>query len=147
MVGRPEYVSDLTAEDLADLEKARDWLKGHFVDTPEEKYAPLEGKLRLIDTILTSDWVRLEETWKLQSLGVGLGDAISQKLLMEWIVVDDEYGRSPALNWPGTTLICSPMTMISKRVEDGEMVDVYALFDGICERLQDLALNGPAARL
>jgi hypothetical protein len=62
--------------------------------------------------------------------------------MMEWVVVEDEYGRSPVLRWPGVTLVCSPLTMISKRIEHGEIVDVYALFDGICTRLREMAFSG-----
>ena len=114
----------------------------HFTEKPEEKYAPIDGKLRVIDAILGAGWVEPHETEKLQSLGVAFGDAIAQKLLMEWVVVDDEYGRSAALNWPGTTLVCSPITMISKRVEDGDTVEIYALFDGICSRMCEMVFSG-----
>jgi Domain of unknown function (DUF3806) len=142
MSDTPQQVSDLLPEDLNNLERAREWVKGHFTELAEEKYAPIDGKLRVLDAVLNSKWVEPQETDKLQSLGVAFGDAIAQKLLMEWIVVEDEYGRSAALVWPGTSLICSPITMISKRIEDGEDVDVYALFDGICERLKELAFSG-----
>jgi hypothetical protein len=142
MTDTPQHISDLLPEDRGNLNRARDWVKGHFTDLAEDKYAPIDGKLRVLDAILSSKWVEPQETEKLRSLGVAFGDAIAQKLLMEWIVVDDEFGRSAALIWPGTSVICSPITMISKRVEDGEDVDVYDLFDAICERLQEHAFSG-----
>ena len=71
-----------------------------------------------------------------------MGDALAQELMLVWVTVDDEFGRSAALNWPGTSLICSPITMISKRVEAGEPVDVYALFQGVSERLREMAFSG-----
>jgi len=33
---------------------------------------------------------------------------------MEWVTVEDEYGKDPALRFPGTTVIAFPLTMISK---------------------------------
>jgi hypothetical protein len=142
MTDVPQTISALLAYDRDNLERARDWVKGHFTELADEKYAPIDGKLRVLDAILASGWIESRETQKFHSLGVAFGDAIAQKLLMEWIVVEDEFGRSAALNWPGTTLVCSPITMISKRVEDGEDVDIYELFEGICERLQEMAFSG-----
>ena len=138
----PQTFSDLLPSDRDNLDRARDWVKGHFTEAADEKYAPIDGKLRVIDTILSQGWVDQGETAKFQSLGVAFGDAIAQELMMDWIVVDDEYGRSAALRWPGTTVICSPITMISKRIEDGETVDVYKLFDGICASLREMAFSG-----
>jgi hypothetical protein len=48
---------------------------------------------------------------------------------------EDEYGRDPALRLQGTPFIVFPLTMISKRVERGEDVDVRELFDGAVEDL------------
>jgi len=133
----------LGPEDLANLDAARAWVKGHFTENQDEKYAPIEGKLRVIDAILGNGWIELSETRKLQSLGVAFGDAIAQKLMLDWVMVDDEFGRSPALNWPGSSLICSPVTMISKRVEEGERVDVYDLFEVITDRPERTVVVGP----
>lgn len=136
--------SALEPSDKIYLDEARSWVKGHFTDNADDKYSPIDGKLRVLDTILRSKWVEPGETLKLQLLGVAFGDAIAQELMLEWVVVDDEYGRSPALNWPGTSLDIYPLTVISKRVEDGEDVDVYELFEGICNRLKELAFSGQA---
>ena len=42
-------------------------------------------------------------------------------------MVEDEYGRDPALLISDDPVLVFPITMISKRVEDGETVDVTAL--------------------
>ena len=139
--GVPSF-EPLGPDDAANLNAARAWVKGHFTESQDEKYEPVEGKLRVIDAILSSGWVEPTETFKLQSLGVVLGDAIAQKLMLNWVVLDDEYGRCPGLNWPGASVACSPVTMISKRIEGGEAVDVYDLFDGLCARLSELAFSG-----
>jgi hypothetical protein len=132
----------LTEEDQHDLAAARSWVKGHFSEDPDLKYEPITGKLRLLEAILANGWVEPSETWKLQALGICLGDALAQELLMDWVLVDDEYGRSPALNWPGTTIYTFPQTLISKRIEQGEIVDVKGLFEDTAELVREMAFSG-----
>lgn len=108
----------LTPEDHANLESAREWVRDHFTEFPLEKYEPISGKLRVVQAILENKWVQPNETVKLHTLGVTLGDALAQELMLEWVMVDDEYGRTAALNWPGTSIYSYPITMISKRIED-----------------------------
>jgi len=43
-----------------------------------------------------------------------------------------------------TTLLAFPQTMISKRIEDGEDVNVSELFSGLRERLETLRKDGYA---
>lgn len=136
--------SELERTDKTNLDEARTWVKGHFTDSADEEYSSIDGKLRVLDTILRNKWVEPTETVKLQWLGVAFGDAIAQALVLEWVVVNDEYGRSVALNWPGTSLYVYPLTVISKRLEDGENVDAYELFEGISNRLKELAFSGTA---
>ena len=57
---------------------------------------------------------------------------------MDWCAVEDEYGRDPALRYRETDLLVFPLTMISKRVEDGESVDVRELLRLLVEKLEQL---------
>jgi hypothetical protein len=132
----------LRADERERIEAARSWIKGHFSGDSDGAYAPIEGKLSVIDAILKNGWVERDETWKLQALGVAFGDALAQKLMLDWVTVDDEYGCDPALNWPGTSIYSYPLTTISKRVEQGESLDVWEFFDGTCSQLNDMAFSG-----
>lgn len=132
----------LRVEERERIETARSWIKGHFSNNPDDRYATLEGKLSLIAAILQNGWVEKAETWKLQALGIAFGDALAQKLMLDWVTVDDEYGCDPALNWPGTSIYSYPLTTISKRIEKGEHVDVRELFDLACSQLTDMAFSG-----
>ena len=51
-------------------------------------------------------------------------------------MVEDEQGRDPALRLKGTSVLLFPMTMIAKRIERGEAVDVYDLFGGVLKTLE-----------
>jgi hypothetical protein len=132
----------LRSEERERLEAAREWIKGHFNGDPNASYSQLEGKLFVIAAILKNEWVTREETWKLQALGVAFGDSLAQKLMLEWVTIEDEYGCDPALNWPGTSILSFPLTTISKRIERGEEVDVQELFDATCASLTDMAFSG-----
>jgi hypothetical protein len=59
----------------------------------------------------------------------------------DWWMVEDEYGRDPAIRYKETTLLVFPQTMISKRVEDGVPVDVQDMYNGLCERLEEIRVE------
>ena len=122
---------DLSKDTAAYIESKRNWVRNHYTPESALTYDTLNGKLNLLDVILKSDWIQKDETEKLQSLGVTFGDAIVQDMNFIWIEVEDEKGTDPALLLPDTTIILFPMTMISKRIEKGESVNVYELFDGL----------------
>jgi hypothetical protein len=138
-----QKVEPLEGDLAAHTEKQREWVRGHFIEEARGEYETIEGKLRLLDTIITSRWIKPDETWKLQSLGITFGDALAQMLNLEWVRVTDEYGVNPALRYPGTTILVHPLTAISKRIEDGDEVDARELFGLFCDRLEHLARNGP----
>jgi Domain of unknown function (DUF3806) len=132
----------LNANDFANIEAKRAWVRGHFDESAQHKYALLEEKLRLLDTILQNKWIAPDETLKLQCLGIAFGDALAQKLGLTWVAVEDEYGRDPALTLEGTTLKIFPLTSISKRVERGEDIKVRELFDDACRTIERLKQEG-----
>tara|TARA_R110000823_G_scaffold91174_11_gene201206 strand:+ start:524 stop:949 length:426 start_codon:yes stop_codon:yes gene_type:complete len=124
----------MNAEDRSRIEAMRKWVSDHYEDSTA--YATVSGKLKLIQTILDNGWVSPEETLKLQSLGVAFGDALEQEVAeLNWVVVNDEYGRDPALRWGSTSVIAFPQTAISKRIEDGEYIDVFEMFGGFQKAL------------
>src|SRR5262245_54208626 len=81
----------------------------------KEKYKTAAGKLGTIRAILQGNVFKPDQKYELQCLGIVLGDVFVQDMGMEWIMVEDEHGRDPAVRLPKTTIIFYPMTMISKR--------------------------------
>jgi len=61
--------------------------------------------------------------------------------MLDWVTVDDEYGCDPALNWPATSIYSFPLTMIAKRLERGEAIDVRELFTSTCAELGEMAFK------
>jgi hypothetical protein len=133
-----QRVETPTDKDLARIEELREWVRGFFEAASQPLYEEYNQKLRLLNAILRNGWIEPSKTWELQSLGIALGDALVQRCGFEWVVVEDEHGRDPALRLPGTTIIVYPLTMISKRVEKGESVDVSALIDGVAQKAEEL---------
>ena len=128
-----QKIEEMTLEDLADIEAKRSWVRDHFTPDVRHKYENSQDKLRLLDTILKEQWIAPNETLKLQCLGITFGDVLKQEIGLEWVAVEDEHGRTPSLKVEGTSVIVFPMTMISKRIERGEEVDVYSLLENTRE--------------
>lgn len=57
---------------------------------------------------------------------------------LDWWLVEDEYGRNICLRYRETTLRVNRITMISKRIERGEDVDVQHLYDRIRDWILDM---------
>jgi len=86
--------------------------------------------------------VEPEATYSLQALGVAFGKVfVENNDFYDWWMVEDEYGRDPAIRYKETTLLAFPQTMISKRVEDGQTVYVADMYDGLCEQLEQIRLE------
>ena len=101
--------------------------------------------LMLIQRVLDSGQLEREATYSLQALGLAFGKVFVQNHAdFDWWMVEDEYGRDPAIRYQQTTLLAFPMTMISKRIEDGESVDVRGLYVGLSQRLTELRRDGDA---
>jgi hypothetical protein len=86
----------------------------------------------LLQGILDKKFYGKDKTWELQSLGITFGDALLQRLDLEWVKIEDDYGIEPALVHKDTSVLLFPLTMISKRVGDNKEVNIEELFDGIC---------------
>lgn len=136
-----QVVTPPSQEDMERIESQRQWVRDHFDEYARHLYEQRDEKLRLLQAIIDAGWINASETLKLQCLGITLGDALAQELGLEWVMVEDEYGRDPAIRKPGTTVIAFPLTMISKRIERGESVSVRELFDGVVDHVRRMAAD------
>jgi len=109
-----QIVEDMNNEEIARVEAQRSWVRDHYEPHARAKYDTLDGRLALIDAILSNGWVQASETVKLQSLGISFGYALAQRLGLRWVTVEDEYGRDPALKLDGTSVLTFPLTASQK---------------------------------
>ncbi len=139
-MNQPEQkIAALTEADQLRLKNQREVIEKFFADDESKrKYKSTVGKLGTIRAVLQAGVFKPHQTYELQCLGIVLGDAFIQELGMEWVMVEDQFGRDPAVMLPRTSIILYPLTMISKRVERGEEVDVFELFNGIAAHIEDI---------
>lgn len=95
--------------------------------------------LALLQRVLDANVLEREATYSLQALGVAFGKVfVENNEHYDWWTVEDEYGRDPAIRYKETTLLVFPQTMISKRIEDEEVVDLQAMYEGLGEQLDEI---------
>lgn len=72
----------------------------------------------------------------LQSIGIALGQVIAKANTgFDWWVISDEQGRDPCLRYENSDLLVYPQTLISKRVENAESVNIKSLYSDLTEQL------------
>ena len=135
-----QKIEPLNADDLARMAKQRAVVERYLGGDAENlrKYQFAAGKLGLLRALLERGVFQLTQTYELQCMGVVLGDALVEHCGVEWRAVEDEHGRDPCVQVPGTTIVLFPLTMISKRVERGETVDVFNLFNQSGAKIEEL---------
>lgn len=107
------------------------------------KLSGSKADLLLIQKLLDAGTVEREATYTLQALGLAFGKVfIQENPGYDWWMVEDEFGRDPAIRYKQSALLAYPRTMISKRIEDGDAVNVMELFDGLRRKMEDLVEKG-----
>ncbi len=85
--------------------------------------------LPIIQRLIDEKVFKRSQTYDLQSLGVVFGDVLASELPLRWVMITDEYGTDPTLRFKNTSININALTMISKRIERDEPVDVFQLLD------------------
>jgi Domain of unknown function (DUF3806) len=83
--------------------------------------------LPIIQRLIDDKVFKKSQTYELQCLGVVFGDVLASELPLRWVMITDEYGTDPTLRFKNTSININALTMISKRVERDEPVDVLRL--------------------
>lgn len=86
-----------------------------------------KSDLPLLQRLLDDHVFRKSQTYELQSLGVAFGDVLISEFPLRWVLISDEYGTDPTLQFKKTSININALTMISKRVERDEHVDIQEL--------------------
>jgi hypothetical protein len=113
---------------------------GHVVEQATRKsLSGVVADLDLIQSALDAKVIEPEATYWLQALGIAFGKVfVENNEFYDWWMVEDEYGRDPAIRFKETTLLVFPQTMISKRVEDGQHVAVREMYESLLEHLEEI---------
>jgi uncharacterized protein DUF3806 len=102
-----------------------------------------KNDLLALQRVLDGGFIEREATYTLQALGLVFGMLfVDEHADFDWWMVEDEYGRDPAIRYKRTQVLIFPRTMISKRIEDGESVNVSELFELLGSRVMQLIEEG-----
>jgi hypothetical protein len=139
---RPEK-SALTKLEANGLDEQREVV----CDVLRERYgiyqAPkLRSDLAMLQNLVGDPVFSPEQKYEWQCVGVVFGDVVAAELGLEWIMQFDEYGAEPALNLAGTSITLFPRTMILKRIENGEEMDLAFVLEKLAESVKQLKRDG-----
>jgi hypothetical protein len=102
----------------------------------------LDGSLKDLDRIqavLDSNIVEPEASYSLEALGMAFGVVfIEQHRGFDWWMVEDDMGRTPAIQYKYANVKIFPLDMIAKRVEDDWDFRVVELYEALCEGVDEL---------
>jgi hypothetical protein len=120
--------SELTQNDRERLDRQR----AIIADTVRRRYgtAGLTQTLQdlpILQKLLDEKVFHKSQTYELQSLGVTFGDVLASEFPLRWVIVTDEFGSDPTLRFKNKDLNVDALTMISKRVERDEPVNLLQL--------------------
>ena len=102
--------------------------------TPSGNLDDLELIQRTLPTVSPT------EQYSQQSLGLVFGRLfLRNNDDFDWWMVEDEWGRDPAIRYKQTSLILFPLTMISKRLEEGKSVNMKSMYQGLLRKVQQIA--------
>jgi len=136
------HFAELTEAEAARLDKQR----GLVATTLRNRYGAVLTRtkldLPLIQRLLDDDVFAPSQTFELQSLGVAFGDVLATEAGLHWMMVTDDYGTDPTLVRGASSLQVNALTMISKRIERAEMVDVAILFARAAEDARNITAAG-----
>jgi hypothetical protein len=139
MTSKNQRIEPLNAEDTERV--ARQLIHAEVL-VAEAVGSPLSGELsdlRLLQKVLDSKLVEPEATYSLQALGMAFGKVfVSYNHDYAWWMVEDAFGRDPALRYKETTLLVFPLSIISKRVENGDRFAVPSLYEQVIAQAESM---------
>ena len=127
--------AELSSADRVRLEKQRAVVATAAKKQLGTTLTKTKSDLPVLQRIIDERMFKKSQTYELQCLGVAFGDVLASELPLRWVMVTDEYGTDPTLRFKETTLQINALTMISKRVERGEAVNISELLRATREQL------------
>lgn len=130
--------SELSPQDKARLDQQRSLV----ATAVKQRYgitalSRTKKDLSILQRLIDDKVFKKSQTYQLQSLGVVFGDVLASELPLRWVMITDQYGTDPTLRFKNTSINVNVLTMISKRVERNEQVDVLSLLQQNREALSE----------
>jgi hypothetical protein len=131
-----DRIIDLSPDDLTWLQRAEEHILGVLI----AKYGGTAfdrtgADLVSLQRLLEDRSIRAQDVLEAQCVGVVLGNVFVETTSMRWKRVANEYGDMIALHDHTIHFTLYPLTMISKRLEDGRDIDLLALYEDLAKSL------------
>jgi hypothetical protein len=138
-----ETHSELTEIESQDLEAQREVIREVLRERYDVFTLPaVPADLPVLQQIIDERVFSPEHESEWACVGVVFGDVVSAELGLRWCVFSDENGVEPALRLAGTSITLFPRSMILKRMENGEEIDLAAFLDNLAESIEELKAEG-----
>jgi hypothetical protein len=135
--------TELSGEDTAQLDKQRSLVAA----VAKQKYGTpsltKKNDLVVLQRLIDDQVFNKSQTYELQCLGVAFGDVLASEFPLRWVMVTDEYGTDPTLRYKKMVLQINALTMISKRIERNESVNLRQLLEITGQQLARFEKNSP----
>jgi hypothetical protein len=94
--------------------------------------------LKLLQRLSDDGELRSGQEAVLESVGVAFGQILAGETPLQWITVEWKSKRTLALQYPNTTVIVFPGSMVSKRVERGERLEFASFFRSVVSQVEKM---------
>ncbi len=131
--------SELSEDDAARLQQQRAVVAAAVKRSGAASLTGTKSDLPVLQRLIDDKVFKKSQTYELQCLGVAFGDVLTKELPLRWMMVTDEYSTDPTLRYKKTTVQINALTMISKRIERDEHVDVSELLRMTREQLAQIS--------
>ena len=84
--------------------------------------------LKILQRLVDDQLIDKDDVKGWQAAGVVFGDLLAEQLDLHWVQIEDEFGVSKALQWKKTDNFVFPITMLSKRQQWGQPIDLRAIY-------------------
>jgi len=98
----------------------------------------VEADLDLLQRLSDDGVLRAGQDTELEAVGVVFGQVLVAGTQLRWITVEWDGERTLALQYPNTTVIVFPQSMIAKRVDGGERVNFRSLYRGVVDQVEQM---------
>jgi hypothetical protein len=131
-------IGELGIDMILEVAAHRDWVEGWIGPESHTDYTDPNNMVALVGAILRSGQVSPDETVKLRALGTYLGLAINGATGWPIKQATDEHGTDLAVVYRNPDGMLFPQTLISKRIEAGQEINVFELVNGLISMAQDV---------
>ena len=107
----------------------------------DQSVSDLEMLQAIVDSAMLG--YAADPMYLLRCLGAVFGNVIRTSLPgLAWTAITDDYGCDLGLRFRETSIIIFPVTMLSKRAEDGRQIELVSLHAGVVEQVQTMIASG-----